>query len=324
MIPEKAWDLVPEQTEASEWALRIADTAKLSGTSRRAYLLATHLISQFLDRFEYPDYLTSSFLERFRILDISAGFIPKYSQRSRRQADSSQSEDYAFGVVIGVDARFIGRDWPFGQFGGEGNYPFILEPRNILYDSPPNLVGPSMAVSSCYVKPKPGKIFYYHPTWAAGILTVRHAFGPSYLPSTIASMSNGATIAVAEIDTYSSTIDAAILDCGTVPIGVSSLPIVTGLAPGDVVNIRTSTTSFTANVLRIFEHPSSYSALFGHRVFMDNMGVPGDSGSLVTKMTNGQKEAVGIYMGRIGTSPDEGVVQSMRQISSAFEIDIFD
>ncbi|WP_422359998.1 hypothetical protein [Reichenbachiella sp.] len=329
MIPEKAWDLIPEQINAADWALRIADRTELTGNSRKAYLQATKLISEFLDYFEERNYLSTSFLERFRILDLSAGFIPNYYKRSdvrrgNRNLDFEEYNDYAFGVIIGVDARLIDPDWPYGEFGGNGIFPFIIEPRDISYEVPPNITGPSMAVSSCYVKPKPGKSFYYHPTWSSGILTVRHAFKPSYSPGTIVSLAGGNNVQVAEIDKYSSTIDAAILDCGTLPSGISTIPVVAGLAPGDSVNVRTSSSSFSANVLRIFEHPSSYSSLFGHRVFIDTTGVAGDSGSFVTRTNNSQKEAVGIYMGRTGTSPDEGIIQSMRQITNAFEIEIFD
>ena len=329
MIPEKAWDLIPEQINAADWALRIADRNELTGNSRKAYLQATSLISQFLDYFEERNYLPTSFLERFRILDLSAGFIPNYYERSgvireNRNFDFAEYDDFAFGVIIGVDGRHMDQDWLYGEFGGNGIFPYIIEPRNISYDSPPSIIGPSMAVSSCYVKPKPGKTFYYHPTWSSGILTVRHAFKPSYSIGTSVSLAGGTSMQVVEIDQHSSTIDAAILDCKTLPSGISTVPVVAGLAPGDSVNVRTSLSSFSANVLRIFEHPSSYNSLFGHRVFIDSIGVPGDSGSLVTRTKNGQKEAVGIYMGHTGTFPDEGVTQSMRQITNSFELEIYD
>ncbi|OOV17636.1 hypothetical protein [Flavobacterium sp. LM4] len=106
MIPEVAWDLIPEKIEAPEWALRIAEKSNLEGRQLRAYLFAVELISDFLNRFEDKHYLNTYYFERFRVVDISAGFIPNYSKRRRQDIDFSRYEDYAFGLIIGVDADY--------------------------------------------------------------------------------------------------------------------------------------------------------------------------------------------------------------------------
>lgn len=324
MIPELAWDLIPEKIEAPEWALRVAEKSNLEGRQLRAYLLATQLISNFLDRFEDNNYLLTHYFERFRVVDISAGFIPNYSQRRKQDIDFSKYENYAFGLVIGVDVDYYQENsYPFGEFGGQGIYPFILEPRKIEYHNKPNITSPSSAVSSCFVKPKSGKTFYYSNPWSSGILSVRHAFGPNYQLGTNVFLSDGTQSSVVEIDQYSSNIDAAIIDYTNLPTNLTQISLASAVAPGDNIAIKTSLSQFNATVLRIFEHPSSYSSLFGHRIFIDNIGVAGDSGSLATKSNGICDEAVGVYIGCLKITPDEGIIQSMRQITNAFELEIY-
>jgi hypothetical protein len=324
MIPEVAWDLIPEKIEAPEWALRIAEKSNLEGRQLRAYLFATELISNFLDRFEERNYLLTHYFERFRVVDISAGFIPNYTQRRKQDIDFSKYENFAFGLVIGVDVDYYEENnYPFGEFGGRGITPFILEPRKIEYHNQPNITSPSSAVSSCFVKAKSGKTFYYNNPWTSGILSVRHAFGPNYQLGTNVLLSDGTQSTVVEIDQYSSNIDAAIIDYKNLPINLAPITLATPVAPGDNITVKTSSSQFNATVLRIFEHPSSYSSLFGHRIFIDNTGVPGDSGSLAIKSNGNCDEAVGIYLGCLRINPDEGIIQSMRQITSAFELEIY-
>jgi hypothetical protein len=324
MIPELAWDLIPEKVEAPEWALRIAEKSNLEGRQLRAYLFATELISNFLDRFEDKHHLDKHFFERFRVVDISAGFIPNYSERRKRNRDFSRYENYAFGLIIGVDVDYYDENnYPFGEFVARGIYPFILEPRKIEYHNKPSITSPSTAVSSCFVKPKSGKTFYYSNPWNSGILSVRHAFGPNYQLGSTVLLSDGTQSSVVEIDQYSSNIDAAIVEYTNLPSNLTSINLATPVAPGDNIKVMTSTANFTATVLRIFEHPSSYSSLFGHRIFIDNTGVPGDSGSLAVKNNGVCDEAVGVYIGCLKINPDEGILQSMRQITNAFELEIY-
>lgn len=324
MIPEVAWDLIPEKIEAPEWALRIAEKSNLEGRQLRAYLFATELISYFLDRFEKEAYLLNHYFERFRVVDISAGFIPNYSKRRRQEMNFSSYEDYAFGLIIGVDADYYYENrYPFGEFGGKGSNPFILEPRKIEYHNKPNITSPSSAVSSCFVKPKSGKTFYYSNPWTSGILSVRHAFGPTYQLGTNVILSDGTQSSVVEIDQYSSNIDAAIIEFKNLPSNLTPINLASPVAPGDSITVKTSLSQFNATVLRIFEHPSSFSSLFGHRIFIDNTGVQGDSGSLATKSNGICDEAVGVYLGCLKINPDEGIIQSMRQITNAFELEIY-
>ncbi|WP_268849162.1 hypothetical protein [Flavobacterium aestivum] len=328
MIPEAAWDLIPEKIEAPDWAIRIAEKSNLEGRQLRAYLFATELISDFLDRFEDKHYLITHYFERFRVVDISAGFIPNYSKRRKQEIDFSKYEDYAFGLIIGVDADYYDEtSYPFGEFGSRGpidkRNPFILERRIIEYHNKPDITSPSMAVSSCFVKPKRGKTFYYNNPWNSGLLSVRHAFGPNFQIGTNVILSDGTQSSVVEIDQYSSNIDAAIIDYQNLPNNLTPISLASPVAPGDNITVKTSSSSFNATVLRIFEHPSSYSSLFGHRIFIDNTGVAGDSGSLAIKRNGTSDEAVGLYIGCLKINPDEGIIQSMRQIESAFELEIF-
>ncbi|MEJ7738601.1 MAG: hypothetical protein WKF97_14320 [Chitinophagaceae bacterium] len=324
MIPELAWDLIPEKIEAPDWALRVAEKSNMEGRQRRAYLFATELISNFLDRLEDKNYLSTHYFERFRVVDISAGFIPNYSKRRRQEKDFSRYEDYAFGLIIGVDVDYYDEtSYPFGEFGGRGINPFILEPRKIEYHNVPNITTPSFAVSSCFVKPKIGKKFYYNNPWSSGILSVRHAFGPIYQLGTSVFLSDGTQSSIVEIDQYSSNIDAAIIDYPNLPSNLNPISLASSIAPGDNITVKTSSNNFSATVLRIFEHPSSYSSLFGHRIFIDTTGVQGDSGSLAIKNNRNTDEAVGLYIGCLKINPDEGILQSMRQVTNAFELDIY-
>jgi hypothetical protein len=328
MIPNAAWNLIPKIINAPEWALRVAEKSNMKGRQLKAYLFATELISGFLDRFEDKQYLDTHYFERFRVVDISAGFIPNYSKRRRQDINFSKYENYAFGLVIGVDVDYYDETtYPFGEFGGKGmgsiTYPFILEPRKIEYHNKPNITTPSIAVSSCFVKPKTGKTFYYTNPWNSGILSVRHAFGPNYQLGTNVFLSDGTQSSIVEIDQYSSNIDAAIIEYPNLPNNLKSISLASSIAPGDNITVITSSNKFNATVLRIFEHPSSYSSLFGHRIFIDNTGFQGDSGSLAVKNNQNTNEAVGVYMGCLKINPDEGILQSMRQITNAFELDIY-
>jgi hypothetical protein len=127
---------------------------------------------------------------------------------------------------------------------------------------------------------------------------------------------------VVDIDTGASTIDAAILDCGSLPAYVSSLPLAPAVAPGCAVDVITSGAPFNATVLTINDHPSYFGNLVAHRVFVDAVGASGDSGSLV--VTRNPRHAVGLYMGSTGGHSPEGLVQSMRQVVQYFDVDLHD
>lgn len=330
MIPELAWNLIPEKIEAPEWALRVAEKSNLEGRQLRAYLFATELISDFLDGNKEKGYPFGLIPEKFRVVDISAGFIPNYSKRGRQDIDNSMDENYAFGLVIGVDVdHFEEINYTFGErletikVIFNITYPIIIEPRKIEYHNKPNINSPSTAVSSCFVKPKSGKTFYYNNQWKSGILSVRHAFAPYYQLGTNVFLSDGTQSSIVEIDQFSSNIDAAVIEYTNLPSNLKPISLAGPVAPGDNITVQTSSNIFNATVLRIFEHPSSDSYLLGNRIFIDNTGVKGDSGSLATKKSGNSDKAVGVYIGCLKIYPDEGILQSMRQITNAFELEIY-
>ena len=143
-----------------------------------------------------------------------------------------------------------------------------------------------------------------------------------YSVGNVVSMNSGISMSVVDVDTSASTIDAAILDCGSIPASVSSLPIAPAIAPGSLVDVMAPAITFSAQVLRINDHPSYFGNMIAHRVFVDTIGTSGDSGSLVLQAN--PKNAVGLYMGSTGGPTPEGLVQSMRQVVQYFDIDIYD
>ena len=64
-----------------------------------------------------------------------------------------------------------------------------------------------------------------------------------------------------------------------------------------------------------------FGNLVAHRVFIDSHGVQGDSGALVTSAA---MDAIGLYIGKTGGAVSEGLLQSMRQVSEYFEVDLLD
>jgi len=129
-------------------------------------------------------------------------------------------------------------------------------------------------------------------------------------------MASGISFPVVDIDD-GTTIDAAILDCGIVPASALPLRLAPAVPPGASVNVRTSSGGFSAQVLRINDHPCYYGNMVAHRVFLDTVSSKGNSGSLVTRIPHG--DAAGVYMGSTGGSVPEGLAQSMRQVVKYFE-----
>lgn len=136
-------------------------------------------------------------------------------------------------------------------------------------------------------------------------------------------MSSGAQMQLVDVDQFATTIDAAILDCGTIPAASAPLALAAAVAPGTKVTVRALASAFSTDVLRISDHPSYFGNMVAHRCFTDNYGVSGDSGSLVS--THALQQAVGVYMGSTPPGPSaEGIVQSMRQVVAYFDVDLYD
>ncbi|HEX7152218.1 MAG TPA: hypothetical protein VF618_12090 [Thermoanaerobaculia bacterium] len=343
MIPDQAWEVVPPNlpTDVRPWVLRFAEQAELGPRETRSYAWSMHLLGRLNDQAittAITGVLTTEQGPRqVEITDVTAGFIPferlvhnpKRSLRGARMelavpTADSDGRSFTFGIVIGItppeetDERRAGEDVVPSQVVSIDGFPVVVEYRRIDYTAPPNPVG---ATATCFAKPRANKRFF-GPTWSAGVVIARHSLKKLGFSTGIAvPMTSGTSYAVVDIDS-STTIDAAILDCGTMPPHARPLTIAAAVASGANVNVRTVTSNFSAQVLRINDHPSYYGNLIAHRLFLDTVGVKGDSGSLVVRSPHG--DSAGLYMGNTGGAVPEGLVQSMRQISNYFEVDLFD
>jgi hypothetical protein len=346
MIPEIAWKLVPEEFPPAtpRWVENSAAAADFDFKLARAYAWAMHLLSRLptetasalLDDANVPDPS-----REFYIADISAGFIP-YDERAEHPTETARAarlqrggpsiaigdgERYSFGVVIGI-ARSEGDREPGPlyrptRFVDIGEFPVIVEPRDIVGHAPPN---PAGATSSCYARPRRSKRFY-GPPWSDGIIVARHVLSPvGYALGTSVSMTTGQAMAVADIDEHASTIDAAILDCGSISPYAAQLPLAQAVAPGSVLAVRAQQTPFSAQVLRINDHPAYFGNMISHRIFLDTAGRRGDSGALVQTPGSAYatRAAAGVYIGSTGGRTPEGMVQSMRQVVEYFDIELYD
>jgi hypothetical protein len=342
MIPEIAWRLLPETepTESPPWAIRVADASPFSKRERLAYLWAIKLLSQASGQGISTAVigLAQPGSSQAEVVDISAGFVSFGSKtgqqldafRTFRMREKSAEErtiidgdselNYTFGVVIGInDPKLFSREPDLRQLVSlPGGFPVIVEPRALVTQGPPY---PSGVSAACYATPSVSKRFY-GPRWSSGIVIARHVLA-NYGFSTGVSipMSNGKNYSVSDIDPAATTIDAAILDCGALPTGTKALPLATAVAPSSLVSLALHGGAVAAQVLRINDHPNYFGNMMAHRAFVDKIGTSGDSGSLVTGPSL-STDAVGIYIGRCGLSPDEGLVQSLRQVVKYFEIDL--
>lgn len=346
MIPEGAWNLIPEDypPDLPRWIENFGKAAEFNERENRAHAWAMHLLSglsnQAISTAIMGVIANAQARATPEIRDISAGFIPYYKNRenfpqSHRAARIQFPErsvdtggiDYSFGVVIGISIiETVQHREPEEVFYGSpsekvniGGFPVVVEFRQMFDSSPPHLSG---AASACYAQPRCSKRFF-GPIWSNGIVIARHVLAPlGYSNGIAVPLASGTSLSVVDIDPNATTIDAAILDCGSIPAHATLLPLAPAVAPGSHVEVRTPSRTFPAQVLRINDHPSYYGNMVAHRVFVDTIGTSGDSGSLVLR--TGPKDAAGLYMGSTGGSPPEGLVQSMRQVVQFFDIDLYD
>jgi hypothetical protein len=271
-------------------------------------------------------------------MDLTAGFIRLGGEgegggislrdvrvRASGPVVAGGGDSYTFGILIGITPREregekIGsvNELP-GQYVAVDDFPIVVEYRRMTFAAPPNPVG---ATAACYVKPRSSKRFF-GPMWSDGIVIARHSLkNLGFATGVAVPMVSGASYSVADIDGTSTTIDAAILDCGSVPTSASPLNLASGVGPGNSVDVRGTSGTFTAQVLSVNDHPKYFGRLIAHRVFLDQVGVTGDSGSLVLR--SGTGESVGLYMGHTPPPQPEALVQSMRQVVEYFDVDLFD
>jgi hypothetical protein len=319
MIPEEVWSLVPkeEPVEVPDWKKELTAKMEFTDEQRRAYYWATHLLEvNRKEMFFLPRIVNSS------ITSFSAGFIrlptEKFTTSFRHTIVRTENVSYTFGITVTLKERnFLPDEMkPFFEMDSLDGFPVVVDTRGDVMHAPPH---PHSVVSSCYAVPRTGKTFRCGH-WSNGILIARHVLTPPS-PGTSVPMTTGSPLRVTDVD-GADTIDAAILGCTTIPSSANSLPLRKALGIGDDVTVRTSTSSFAAQVLRIHDDPKYFGNMITHRVIIDTAGSVGDSGALVTHTRSG--DAVGIYIGKTNASPPEGLVQSMRQVTDYFEIDLFD
>lgn len=344
MIPEEAWSLIPEYlpSDLNPWVPRLVEQAAFDSRQARAYSWAMHLLSQLTNRVATTAIMGLPTVQRSPfppvISDISAGFIPfsleasdSFSalRRRRLQYDAPFVQQggfgYSFGLVIGLQQEEKRTKDPEpddqrpSQLLNITGFPVLVEYRQITYAAPPSPLG---AASACYAKPRTSKRFY-GPAWTSGIVIARHSLSSvGFTTGVSVPMVPAGSLSVADID-GSTVIDAAILDCGTLPLSAGPLSLASAVAPGSSVAVRAHSGNFSATVLRVNDHPSYYGNLVAHRVFLDAVGITGDSGSLVMSSAP-SPDCVGLYMGSTSGSFAEGIVQSMRQVVNYFDIDLYD
>jgi hypothetical protein len=343
VIPDAAWTAVPpdDPPDVPRWVEGVARAAELSDRERHAYKWAIHLLSRLTGQVTStaimgllstrPELPASA-----AVVDVSAGFIPhspttgsspRTSRDARLQFDAPSVAvgglRYSFGLVVGVAAPVetsleLSRDTLPSQVVSVSGLPVVAEFREVILNAPPN---PAGTTSACYAQPRSSKRFY-GPSWSAGVVVARHSLSSvGFAAGALVPMASGASLPVVDIDD-GTTIDAAILDLGSLPPGASSIKLAPAVAPGSSVSIRTASAPFAAQVLRINDHPSYFGNLIAHRLFVDTVGTIGDSGSHMTRSPHG--DSAGVYVGTTGGSVPEGIAQSMRQVVQYFDVDLLD
>ena len=337
MIPERAYSLVPtfRPEGVSPWIVTVAEREFRTAREVQAFIWAMHLLDLWHQ--QGPSFLYERMFfggdRDYGPSDVSAGFIridlekaqPATGKTFRVVPDDGEGRDsWVFGVLEGRDYRRREPSRPAVFDFDEAPEFAIVRHHRVFNDhhSVPILNG---AASCCYAKPLPNKRFF-GPHWHDGLVIARHVLSAvGYTTGARVPIRSGGSLPVADIDPASTTIDAAILDLGLPPIA-SRLALAPAVAPGTQVAIAAPSRAFTAQVLRVNDHPFYFGNLVAHRYFIDQVGVMGDSGSLVTRSQVG--DAVGLYIGETGTrgalcGKPEGILQSLRQVAQFFEIDLY-
>lgn len=250
-----------------------------------------------------------------RFSHFSSGFIRWRSSWTGFPA----ARGFAFGgYLLAPSERQSARVVPL-EVGGMTFPLVVVQGRPMLHGGPPH---PQGGTGTCWAKDRSGTA-----AWSHGILTCRHVVIPLPTPVPLipsAAHSSPYSATVGDIDEC--TIDAAILgiDPFDWPRGLSALGIAASVAPGSAIALEDNTgASQVGTVLRVFQLASYPGNLFGQRVVLDCVGMPGDSGSIVREHPVG--DAVAIYMGTIpdGSVGHEGICQDMAQACAFYKIDLY-
>jgi hypothetical protein len=362
MIPEAAWNLVPEvfPTDTDPWVLLAIHQTALSERQARAYAWAHTMLRSVRDS-EPPrivpglqDYLSRR--GNYRIADITAGFIPFGEIEDMTRSGTRQSifqQGFHLGSRlpdIGFWAMDEGRRWSFGVVIGvestiDNRYPEDRSPppdlsnfgRTIRGAGPTFLVvverrevaydappNPvGSATSACYVRPRPGKHYYNGVLWTEGILTARHVLVPTATaPGTQVTMAS-----TPPTQTTVADIDAATtIDAVILDSGVNSIP--QNAMPLSLVSAVAPGLQVTVHGAQT-QFTADILRVMDDPVYFGNMvahrafiDAYGSRGDSGALASGPNREAVGIYIGKDG-GPREGLLQLMRQVTKYFEVDLY-
>ncbi len=234
-----------------------------------------------------------------------------------------------FGVVVEVDVSEWADDFDLtyyllvdtlGDEGDRGSFPVFLRLACPRPSAPPHPTG--QASAACWVVPRrPAP-----SSWSLGILTARHVLPSSsqYRGAPIRWVDEAGDLALVKVADIAgnSMIDAAVLEA--TPFGPAirlggQLPVQALTAPGQTVRLELGSGTVSASVLEVTPCMGGYlGQLVADRILVDTAGVHGDSGALVSD-AHGQL-AVGLYVASV--PPGHGLLQTMRQVSTYFDLDL--
>lgn len=287
-------------------------------TRRLSYLWAQAILSRLLtELYLAPGFKKTSEEIPKKIHHFSAGFVDINSHIQEKHMLKS----VAFGGSVFVDENnYEPSQEIFFINIGERRFPVVVTYGVFeQHGYPPHPHGGS---GTCWVENKAR-----NPSWNKGILTCRHVVSGYSIGNTIGFYHNSSYSAPSKgilAARDKCTLDAAMIEIDSIdwPSPISNLPVAATIAPGDWVQFLGCVTNKLGRVLRIFHDPLYTGNLFGQRIIIDCIGMPGDSGALVS---NYNKEGVGIYMGRI---PDasrgwDGICQDLNQVKDYFDLDLF-
>lgn len=278
---------------------------------RRSYLWSSAITSTI---FQYAS--------RYPVESISSGFVHVESHILSlcKEKNIPIEQSYVFGGCLLVHSikDNLEQEVIFIETNGR-EFPLIINYGRIeLHSCPPS---PTAGSATCWIKDTA-----MISRWDQGILTCRHVVFPTTIGATVNLNSTSTYLVptsgtVSDFDEFS--IDAAIIKVSSTdyPTGLSAMPIINPIAPGQAVSLVSS--GQIGTVTRVFQLDKYYGNLCGHRIFTDFHGSHGDSGSLLK--IDGKLEAVGMYMGSTpsGSKNKEGIYQSLDQVAKYFELELY-
>lgn len=256
-----------------------------------------------------------------KLSNCSAGFVYINKENLSKLSNSFIIEGFSFGITLNISSIVEHFQEVRTLQINDMVIPVVINYGTFEPHGLPT--HPNNGTGTCWVKNNK-----LNESWENGILTCRHTLDTFVLGDPInlypsndyAAPTNG-TLADKDI----CTIDAAIvkIDAQEFPNKLRHLPICSAVSPGQSFSFKGRKSSGTGTVLRVFQHPNYVGNLFGQRIFIDCVGIPGDSGSLIIDSVN--RDGLGIYMGSVpdGSGGHEGVCQHLYQAASYFDFSTF-